>query len=184
VPRAAPKTGWARLPLRILVFAALATSLTLGAARAAEPWKEFRSAEGGFAVSFPGTPKTNVGAPNQTGPISHSFYVDAGPSSYVVMYIDYQPGTLSGKDPQGLFDSGRDNLVKGKKVKIRVDRKFTLADHPARKIVIEGADGSIQIFNLYLVKDRVYEVISGGPKGFDKSADAKRFNDSFRFIAQ
>jgi hypothetical protein len=184
VLRAITRTGAARLPMRALVLAALTISLMLGVARAAEPWKEFRSNEGGFAVSFPGTPKMTTSDPNQPGATSHSFYVNAGASSYVVIYADYEPGTLNGKDPQGLFDSGRDNLIKGNKVKIRVDRKFTLANHPARKIVLEAADGTIQIYNLYLVNDRIYEVISGGPKGFDKSADAKRFNDSFHFIAQ
>jgi hypothetical protein len=154
------------------------------AADAPAKWQTFVSEEGGFSVLFPGTPRPIVDPPDPNGTKSHQFLVELGRTAYIVGYTDYKFGTFVGHTPQQVLDNARDKLVKGQPVKLLEDKAIALAGRAGREVAFEEKDGFTQIYDLYLVGDRLYQVISAGPKGHDKSAAAIRFRDSFRFIGQ
>jgi hypothetical protein len=164
--------------LALIIFPLLA----LASARAADEWQEFRSTEGGFVVLFPGLPKVTDEATDSHGAKSHDFLVDHGDTAYLVGYTDYPANSFAGKPLNKVLDEERDNLVKGTKMTIRADKPISNAGHPGREVVIEDTNGFTQRLSIYLVGDRLYEVISGGPKNHDASPQAKRFHDSFQFI--
>lgn len=168
--------------LRFLTI--LLIGLTIfGTTHAEDAWPEYRSIEGGFAVSFPGAPKlTNQTAPD--GESIHSVVVDLDKTAFLVLYTDYGTGTFAGGDPALALDQVRDRLVGDQKTQLRIERNFTFKSRPARELVIDDAHGSTQIYRLYIVGDRLYQVICGGPKGFETSPDAQRFENSFRLTAQ
>ena len=152
--------------------------------RAAEVWQEFRSPEGKFIALFPGKPKITHEAPDQRGATSHDFLVDEGGTAYLVGYTDFPPNTFGNKTMDQVFDQQRDNLVEGTAMVVRVDKPIKNAGQPGREIVIEDPSGFTQRLSIFLVGSRLYEVISGGPKGHDTSAAANRFHDSFQLIME
>lgn len=155
-----------------------------GTAFAAAEWKEYRSEEGGFTALFPGTPKVNFEPADESGVAAHEFVVDLGRIAYAVSYDDFAPNTFAGKDPQRILDLARDRLVKGQPVKLLVDKPVRADNHTGREVVFEESDGYTQVYRIYVVKDRLYETITGGPRGSDKSLETIRFHDSFHFIGQ
>lgn len=164
------------------------TSLLLiflsGTAVAAAEWQEYRSEEGGFTALFPGTPKANFEPADKSGVAAHEFVVGLGQIAYAVSYNDFAPNTFAGKNPQRILDRARDRLVKGQPVKLLADKPVKTDNHIGREVVFEESDGYTQVYRIYVVKDRLYETITGGPKGSDKSPETIRFHDSFRFIGQ
>lgn len=153
-------------------------------ARAADDWQELRSVEGGFSVMMPGKPKLTVDPPDAAGITAHSYLVDLGQVAYMVAYSDYPAGRLSKVPAERVLEDARDNLIKDRNVSLRIDRPISLADHPGREVIFEAADGFTQMIRLYVVKDRLYQTISGGPKGHEQTKGALRFHDSFRFLAK
>lgn len=166
-----------------LAFAAVAL-LAAVPAYGEDAWHEYRSGEGHFAVTFPGVPKASRDRPDQHGAVSYEFVVDQGALAYVVSLTEYPKGTLAGKSATRLFDQARNDLIKNSTELLRVDKPITLDHHPGREVVIEDKDGYVQDLHIYLAGDRIYEVITGGPKGSENSADAKRFHASFRILAK
>lgn len=155
-----------------------------GTALAADEWKEYRSEEGGFAVLFPGTPKARFEPAGEGGVAAHEFVVGLGQAAYAVSYDDFAPNTFVGKDPRRILDLARDRLVKGQPVKLLADKPVRVDNRTGREVVFEESDGYTQVYRIYVVKDRLYQTITGGPRGSDKSPEAIRFHDSFHFIEQ
>ena len=163
-----------------------AAALVLGASFAAgavDVWKEVRSSAGGFTAVFPADPKIKTEPPDLSGGVANVYLVDLGKTAYEVSYTDYQPGTFAGRSVEAIFNVARDDLVKGQPVKLLADRKITLGDHPGREVVFADQDGYTQVYRFFVVKDRVYAVVAGGPAGSEKSPEAKRFLESFRLVA-
>ena len=168
-----------RFPLIILGIFCLA-----GFAAAATNWIQYRSTEGGFAVLFPGLPKERVDPARERPVVSHEYLVESGTTTYVVSYDDFAPNTFAGRDPQRILDGARNNLISGQPVKLLVDKHIVLANRPGREIVFVDDVGYTQMYRIYVVRDRLYQTITGGPEGSNKSAEAVRFHDSFQILGQ
>ncbi|HUN47099.1 MAG TPA: hypothetical protein VMU85_11280 [Stellaceae bacterium] len=165
----------ALLPLLVVL-------LWLPAASADVLWQPYQSSLDGFGILFPGKPeKTDKDFGN--GAIFHQFLVDSGDTAFMVLYTQYAPGTFVGKDAKLILDKSKESLLAGQKATVRVDRPFMFGTTPAREFIIDDEHGSTQVYRFYLVLDRLYQVICGGPKGFETSQEAQRFQNSFRLIA-
>ena len=171
-----------RILSRMLCAAALVLGVSM-AAGAVDVWKEVRSSEGGFTAVFPADPKIKTEPPDLSGGVANVYLVDLGKTAYEVSYTDYQPGTFAGRSVDAIFNLARDDLVKGQPVKLLADRKITLGDRPGREVVFADQDGYTQVYRFFVVKDRIYAVVAGGPAGSEKSPEAKRFLESFRLVA-
>ncbi len=168
--------------MKAAIIAALLLPLLALPLRAADEWQEFRSTEGGFIVLFPGLPRITNDPPDPRGAKSHDFLVDHGDTAYLVGYTDYPHNSFAGKAADKVLDQERDNLVKGTAMTVKIDRPIINAGRPGREVVIVDSNGFTQRISMYLVGDRLYEVISGGPKDHDSSPQAKRFHKSFQFL--
>jgi hypothetical protein len=166
-----------------VVLALLAALCLAPAALAQAPWQPFQSSVDGFSILFPGKPE-KTDKDFGKGAVFHQFLVDSGDTAFLVLYTQYAPGTFVGKDPALILDKAKEGLIVGLNVSVRVDRSFDFALNSARELVIDDEHGSTQVYRIYVVRDRLYQVICGGPKGFDKSPDAQRFQDSFQLIAR
>jgi hypothetical protein len=169
---------------RLAVLLTLLAALCLApAALAQTPWQSFQSPVDGFGILFPGKPeKTDKDFGN--GAVYHSFVVDSGDTAFLVIYTQYAPGTFVGKDPALILDKTKEGLIVGQKVSVRVDRSFDFSLNAARELVIDDEHGSTQMYRIYVVRDRLYQVICGGPKGFEKTPEAQRFQNSFQLVTR
>jgi hypothetical protein len=180
VKTGAPMNRRSTLFRAVLTAVVLAVPLIGPGAHAAELWSEYQSQAGGFSVIFPGTPKMTAEAGTATSVPSHEFLVQLGPVVYAVSYEDFAPGTLAAQSTERVLDTARNRLVKGQPVKLLADRTVHAGKESGREVVFQEEDGYTQVYRIYVIKDRLYQTITGGPAGSDQSADVVRFHQSFR----
>ena len=157
-------------------------------AQADEPqWSEFQSPERGFAVEFPGTPKmTSTPIEGQNPLLQYDFQVSVDDDTvYTVVVFEYS----AGKAPSPITDDFYVKLVnayaKGSDSRLRKRGEATISGHAGFEAISDGDSGKGKINHLVDVVpsgDRIYMLVSAGPKGHATDDDAERFRDSFRLL--
>lgn len=174
----------ARLPL----LACLVILIAAGCGRGGD-WQELAVSEGGFSVLMRGQPayvRQPVDTPGGKT-TAHLYSSDRPDAYYAVGYADYPlADVLSGARPEALFASVRDTWVRRIQGEQRLASPLTLAgQYPGLEFVAEGRvrdAPTILHARLYLVDQRLYQVIAMGRKGEVAQGVMNRFLDSFRLI--
>ena len=162
----------------------------LGACTRSE-WRELPVSDGAFNVLMRGDPhyqRQQMTTP--AGKMTAHLYSSDRPDSYfAVGYADYPLALVVGTAPEQLFSGVRQTWVQ------RIDGKLTASDgtlkldgkyagtefQAAGKI--KGVDAFVHA-RLYLVDQRLYQVISMGRKDEVSQGLVNRFLNSFRLIQQ
>jgi len=159
-----------------------ALASTLAYAGDEPEWKEFASKEGRFKVLMPGTPKQDQAETESDfgKGILHMNVVQAGKTMYGANYCDF-PAEIKKAPLKQLFDSSRDGAVANLEGKLANEKDIKLGVHPGREIQIDVANGK-QLFRVrvYLVDQRLYQVVILGTKEHATSKAADKFLDSFK----
>ncbi len=101
---------------------------------------------------------------------------------YAAAYADYPAEAVKGANPGKLLDGARDGAVSKVNGKLMKETKITLgqAKHPGRELLIRAQDGKIYArVRMYLVDNRLYQVIVAGSETEVKSKSANSVFDSF-----
>jgi hypothetical protein len=165
-------------------------------------WRDLEVSEGAFAVLMRAEPhyvRQDIDTP--AGKMTAHLYSSDRPDSYyAVGYADYPLSLVAGTPPEQLFAGIRDTWVR------RIEGRLVASDtslklagkHPGLEFSAEGtsARGSkvsdaagkpIETFvqaRLYLVDQRLYQVIAMGRKGEVPQGDVNRYLKSFRLVPQ
>jgi hypothetical protein len=172
------------MSFRRMALAVLASLLVFAGVARADDWKDFSSPDGRFTVEFPGTPK-QVKDPRQTkfGKVEAQLVILSVSNKvfYGVEYLDYPASVLRAHGADELLDDASDSAVKGVKgARIESKETINVNGNPGRQLVL-SAPGNLQLtMRMYLVKNRLYQVIASVGQGEEKTADPKRFLDSFK----
>jgi hypothetical protein len=143
-----------------------------------------RSKEGKFSVTLPDKPaekktkvKTAVGEVD-----AYLFSVDQKDrGAYLVTYNDY-PAKSVGDGADKVLAGVIEANVKALKGKLASEEKITIGakKHPGREVRIELPDKKgLYRAKLYLVGDRLYQVVAFGPDDFAKSKAVDDYLKSF-----
>jgi hypothetical protein len=152
-------------------------------------WTEFSSTDGAFSVLMPGTPTEQTQTQDTDwGPIEvHMFTVEQGDVAYLVGYNVFPAAVIQAVSPAQLLDSARDGQVETVKGTLLSEEVITLDANPGRdlEIQVEGEDGTSSLRSrLFLVGDRLYQLVVAGPKGQSTSSNTIKFLDSFELVAE
>jgi hypothetical protein len=169
--------------LVLVVFCALASSC------GKSEWRPLKVSQGGFQILMREDPhyaKQDVDTP--AGPMSaHLYSSDRPVSYYAVGYSDYPLALVIGEKPDKVFSGVRDTWVRrlGGRL-VAPDAKLTLAgQYPGLEFNAEGrakgADAFVQA-RLYLVDQRLYQVIAMGLKNQVPQGEVNRFLNSFELV--
>jgi hypothetical protein len=163
----------------VALGAVLAGVLLLGGCQDGQ-MREYTSPDGQFKVLFPGKPKeeTQLGI----GGLMKKVSVSRRDGAYVVtaqevkIAPDAAPAVLEDR-----LDGVRNGAVSNIRGKLLREEKITLAGrYPGRDIVAEMPEQvGLLRDRLYLVGDRLYQVMVMGRREWVESPDAQRFLDSF-----
>jgi hypothetical protein len=144
-------------------------------------WKAFTSKEGKFKVLMPGTPKQEkLDAESDFGKgVLHMNVVQLGKTMYGANYSDF-PAEIKKFPIKQILDSSRDGAVDNLKGKLAKEKDIKLDKYPGREVQIEVGEGK-QLFRarVYLVDQRLYQVVVFGTKEEATSKEAEKFLDSF-----
>jgi hypothetical protein len=142
------------------------------------------SKEGKFTVLLPKNPETQTS--NVTSAVGEIQLVivsaTLGDSWYAAAYADYPAEALKNADSAKLLDGARDGAVANVNGKLIKEDKITLgkAKHPGRELLIQAPDGKIYArMRMYLVGNRLYQVIVAGTETDVKAKTANSVFDSF-----
>jgi hypothetical protein len=149
-------------------------------------WTEFQSPERGFAISFPGTPKTSsVSVAGQNPLVQYDYTVAVGDNTvYQVVAFEYP----SGKAPKPPAPEYYVKLVtayaNGSDARLRKKGTTEIAGKEGYEAVADDNKGKlVHLINVVPGgNDRIYMLVTAGPKGHAASDDAQHFRDSFRLV--
>lgn len=147
-------------------------------------WKEFASKEGRFQVLMPGTPKESKhDTESDFGKsVLHMNAMQAGKTMYAANYSDF-PAEVKKVPLKQVYDSSQDGAVANLKGKLVSEKDIKISDYPGREILIDFAGGK-RLFRarVYLVRQRLYQVVVFGTKEAATSKEADKFLDSFKLV--
>ena len=147
-------------------------------------WTEFKSPERGFAVSFPGTPRTTSSPVEGQNPLlQYDFQVSVGDDLvYSVVVFEYPEG----KGPQPDNDTYVklvNAYAKGSDSRLRKRGAATIAGRPGFEAISDDSKSKLShLIDVVPAGDRIYMLVTAGSKGHATSKDAARFRDSFRVL--
>jgi hypothetical protein len=150
-------------------------------------WKNYQSKSGRFAVMLPGRPVSQAMSINTpSGPLELRIFASQpvpGSTSFGVGYGDL-PRDLALKRPASVtLDGARNGAVANIHGRLLSSRNITLAGHPGREFRARVASG-IYASRIYLVGQRLYQVIATTPQEQADSTDVARFMTSFKVLPQ
>jgi len=143
------------------------------------------SEDGRFSAVFPGSPKTSS-VPVQSGDVTVTMNmvgVENGAASYIVSTVDYPDGTLSRKPVDAAFQSIVDGTVGNVRGTLRSASPITLGEATGREVLIDVTAKDLAVHErIFIVGDRLYQVMYGGPAGTESAPRATRFLNSFKLL--
>ncbi len=164
---------------------AFAQDQTAAQSAAAEPqWTEFRSPERGFAATFPGTPKmTSAPVEGQNPLLQYDFQVSLGEDTvYSVVVFEYPPGRGPSPD-NDTYVKLVNAYAKGSDSRLRKRGTATIAGYPGFEAISDDKKGKLShLIAVIPSGDRIFMLVTAGPKAHATSDGATRFRDSFRLL--
>ncbi|HEX2828840.1 MAG TPA: hypothetical protein VHP37_20990 [Burkholderiales bacterium] len=172
--------------IRLLFVIALSLlSLSCGQSE----WRPMEVSEGGFRVLMRGQPNvTRQQFDTPAGKMTAFLYSSDRPLSYyAVGYTDYPLALVVGKDPYEVFEGVRNTWVRrigGRRV--GSDGKLTLSGkYQGLEFTAEGdskGTEAVMQARLFLVDQRLYQVIAMGRKNAVPQGEINRFLNSFALV--
>lgn len=165
------------IPLALaILFAAATTASPQGAIK----WSTLSPEKGGFTLRMPGEPKEQIESKQDF--TFHMYTVATEGAFYLAGYGDYAPTVRL--NVEGELAANRDNFVKGLDgAKLLTSQSTTLDSHPGLEFTGESPQGRFRS-RVYLVGNRVFQILAFEFAGKDDSENVKRFLASFAFTPQ
>jgi len=165
----------------------LTLPLLLGAGQDETPkdWLPFAPDGGGFSILLPVEPtegKRTVKTPQGEVEVTYFLVEVKDQGSYVVVYSEYPQEALKGGADEKRLDNARDGAVQSAKGKLKAEKRIRLQNFPGRELVIESSAGGGVRTRLYAVKNRLYQTMAAGSRGFLQAKETVRFLDSFQLV--
>ena len=140
-------------------------------------WVKIAPPASGFSVLMPGEAKEEV-QPGDDFTL-HLYSVSAASGFYMAAYGDYAPRIHL--DPAGELVANRDNFLKGLNARLIASKNISLDGHAGIEFTGES-DMAVFSSRVYLIGNRVYQIMTAIDSGKDDSANVNRFLSSFAFV--
>jgi hypothetical protein len=165
-----------------IAAAFLLSSFLLTAAVGQGEWQTFKSTEENFTVSMPREPqqeRTTGRTPLGNG--HHIYTLDDNGVSFTVSYSVLDNALTQPKDIKRTLDMSRDMVAMVTNGKLLTDTDISIDNFPGRLMRIEK-DKRIWTVHAYIVKDRMYQLMTTEPKAKEPNASAAKFFESFHLL--
>lgn len=152
-----------------------------------EGWKVYRSVPGRFTVWLPGLAKEKSSAvKTASGDVQqHQATLNDTRTGifYSAVYAEY-PGVTFGQ-VQSRLDAARDGALRKGKARLLSEAPIEFGKFPGREIYLEvPTTNKARIrMRMYLIEQRLYQLLVGGKDDLVTSKDAEQFLSSFQLVA-
>lgn len=148
-------------------------------------WHMFSPSAGGFRVSMPGQPTERL-----VQEFLHMFSVEHDGRIYAVGYVELDQERLNAAlqdNPDGFWNGIRRGLLQDGQADLTSDRPISLNGYIGREIEYEDAEGLTGKVRVYVVNQRIYQVMAveaADGTDIEDSEEAEAFLESFQLLAQ
>jgi hypothetical protein len=158
---------------RTVGVAAAALLLTLGVSAFT-----LKDEVGRFSASFPAEPTLDkVEGSSALGPhVHYTWEVDVDDRHWSVTYTEYTT------PPVKNYDKNVMNLLAATKGKLVWQGKIEQSGFDGREVVTLLPDNTVMRQRMFMVGNRLYQVLYGGPAGSETHAEAESFLTSFELL--
>ena len=148
-----------------------------GSTPQADGWIRHSSSAGRFSILMPAVPNTQEQPVDTTAGklINHIFLAQKGSAAFAISYADYPQNDA---DPQGVLDNVRDGAVKGIKGTLVSGKNITHKTYPGREFQA-ATQGALYTSRIFLVNNRLYQMVVVAPVGHLSTAEINKFLTSF-----
>ena len=153
------------------------------AGQEAQAWPQFKSPERGFEIAFPSTPTaTSAAVAGQNPLIRYGFEAYKGDDTvYRLVVLEYPAGKAPNPPEEALYVKMVSAYARESETKVRKRGPATIAGRQGFEAITDDGKGKVNhLVSIVPAGDRIYMLVSAGPKGHATSDDAERFRDSFR----
>ncbi len=173
----------------LVLVCLLIVALTLSACGGSKP-TEFSSEAGGFSIMTP------ITLEEQTQPVDtaagqiemHLFMGDQGNTGYVIAYADYPPEIIAESDSQTLLEGVRDGAIGNVNGALVSEQAISINGYPGIEIVAnvtnDGGEEGVLKAHVYIVNNRLYQVMIITQQGDTDTAEMDEFLQSFKLLEQ
>lgn len=147
--------------------------------------ESFSSEVGQFTISTPAPfEETHQSVETPVGPVDiYTFTAETEESAYVVAFSDYPAQIVEQSEPNQLLDSSRDGAVTNLGGTLVSESEIEIGGNPGRSLVITTDTGTNEpaMINsrIYLVNNRLYQILVVSPQNQDLNATSEAFLKSF-----
>jgi hypothetical protein len=147
-------------------------------------WKPFASEEGGFTLLMPGTPKKveqTLNTPNGRMTLKGFMVQRRDEANYFVIYVDLPRKTIENdSDIEDLFDGIVEGFKRRTRGEVVSQENITLNDYPGREFKTQLSGTITARSRIYLVNQRLYQLVAITPREQDLPQSIQGFLDSFQ----
>ena len=165
---------------RTSVISAVVGALLISAHAEAAPFKDFTSNVSGFKVQLPSPPKKDT--QTAAGVDVKTYTVQENDGAYVVAVAEIPiPAGESAAKIEARLDGARDGMVRNIHAKLKSSSRITLnGRYPGREVqaTLPNKKGIVRA-KIFIVDQRLYQVLVIGTTSWATSDDANRFLNSF-----
>jgi hypothetical protein len=140
-------------------------------------WVTYSSARGRFSILMPSEPTVQE-QPVDTANgklMNYVFLSQKGAAAFAISYADYPQNDA---DPQGVLDRVREGAVNGIKGTLVSGKNITHKGYPGREFQA-STQGALYTSRIFLVKDRLYQMVVVAPATQLSATEINRFLTSF-----
>ena len=149
-----------------------------------QDWFEYRSDEGGYTVLLPAEPEVNTQlADTAAGTVKLTMALTEMDNYAAGVSFNEIPQEAAA-DPETLLAGGRDGAAENLKGTVVSDKPIKLGNYPGTEFVVETPDDLVYMARVYVVNDRLYQVLFLAPKDRIDQFDVQGFFDSFTLVGQ
>ena len=145
-------------------------------------WPIVKSTEENFLIYMPDIPKQHrTRASGPLGKGHHIYKVEHQGITYTVSNSVFEKAPTQPEDIKQTLDFARDLLLTLSGGRLLADEDISLDGFTGRQIRVEKGK-KVWTLRAYVVKERLYQLMTTESKGKEESAEAKKFFRSFSFI--
>lgn len=154
--------------------------ITVGFSQA--DWPKIKSTEENFSISMPDIPRQHrTRASGPLGKDHHIYKVEHNGVTYTVSNSVFEKGPTSPEDIKRTLNYARDLLLTLSGGKLLNDEGISIDGFPGRQIRVEKGK-KVWTLRAYVVKNRMYQLMTTEPKGQEHSLEVEKFFLSFELL--
>jgi hypothetical protein len=165
-----------------LTLTGLVVSFLLTTALAQGEWRSFKSTEENFTISLPSEPKQErTAGRSPLGNGHHIYSLETNGVSFLISNSVIENPPSQSKDIKRTLDFARDLVAMVTNGKLLTDTDISIDGFPGRLVRIEK-DKKIWTLRAYLVKERMYQLMTTEPKAKEANPAVTKFFESFQLL--